>query len=423
MRQEIPVQRRYKRAFPLPLRQRVRPVLSEAGGAKGRCELRTPSPQSSPVKGEGPVNSLSVKSVRTFPLVSSLKAAWLLIFLCASIFTPSARAASDALKQVLEAARKEGEVDAVLPSSLTPDGVSKIEKAIGEKYGVNLKLNYTPARSYPQLTSQAISEFRSKVTPSYDIHVSSDSNMYDAVTAGVLEKIDWAPLLPEGTPPNVVQFSGQSVAVYTGHVGLLYHPQVVSPREAPASLTDLGNAKWKGKVVIFPYTDLYSAYAILYGKSRILTDLKALMKNGAVVDTYPSAFRRYTLGEYSMILITSAFYEQAEKKAIAARFKSLDFAYLTIHQLGVRKNARHPNAGKLLSAFMSGPEAHRLWEGEIGNGNAFYPDSYEHKLALEAQKAGLKSFRWADWPGALEFMGSKASDELAKEMGTILRGQ
>jgi ABC-type Fe3+ transport system substrate-binding protein len=336
---------------------------------------------------------------------------------------PKSWAAGDVLGQVLEGARKEGEVDAVLPSSLTPDGVRKIEKAIGEKYGVNLKINYTPARSYPQLTSQAISEFRAKVAPSYDIHVSSDSNMYDAAAAGVLEKIDWAPLLSEGTPPNVVQFSGQSVAVYTGHVGLLYHPQVIPPREAPASLSDLGNAKWKGKVVIFPYTDLYTAYAILYGKSRILTDLKALMKNGAVVDTYPSAFRRFTLGEYPMILITSAFYSQAEKKGIPARFKSIDFAYLTIHQLGVRKNARHPNAGKLLIAFMSGPEVHRLWESEIGNGNAFYPDSYEHKLALEAQKAGLKSFRWAEWPGALEFMGSKASDELAKEMGTILRGQ
>ena len=347
----------------------------------------------------------------------------LLIFLGASHFTFHAWAAGDVLKQIVEGARKEGNVDAVLPSSLTPDGVRKIEKAIGDKYGVNLKINYTPARSYPQLTSQAISEFRGRVTPSYDIHVSSDSNMYDAVTAGVLERIDWAPLLPEGTPPNVVQFNGQSVAVYTGHVGLLYHPQTISPRDAPVSFTDLGNPKWKGKTVIFPYTDLYTAYALVYDKIRILSDLRALMKNGAVVDTYPSAFRRYTLGEYPMILITSAFYEQAVKKAIPAHFKSLDFAYLTIHQLGVRKNARHPNAAKLLSAFMSGPEAHRLWEGEVGNGNVFYPDSYEHKLAAEAQKAGLKGFRWAAWPGALEFMGSKASEELGKEMGAILRGQ
>ena len=350
-------------------------------------------------------------------------AARLLTALWVVVSVPNTWAASDVLGQVVEGARKEGEVDAVLPSSLTPDGVGKIEKAIGTKYRVNLKINYTPARSYPQLTSQAISEFRAKVTPSYDIHVSSDSNMYDATQGGVLEKTDWLPLLPEGTPPKVVQFSGQSVAVYTGHVGLLYHPQVISSGEAPASLSDLGNAKWKGKFVVFPYTDLYTAYAILYGKTRIITDLKALMNNGAVVDLYPSAFRRFTLGEYPMILITSAFYSQAEKKSIPARFKSLDFAYMTIHQLGVRKNARHPNAAKLLIAFMSGPEAHRIWEGEVGNGNAFYPDSYEHKLALEAQKAGLKSFRWAEWPGALEFIGSKASDDLAKEMGTILRGQ
>ena len=123
-----------------------------------------------------------------------------------------------------------------------------------------------------------------------------------------------------------------------------------------------------------------------------------------------------------MILITSAFYSQAEKKGIPARFKSLDFGYMTIHQLGVRRGARHPNAAKLLIAFMSGPEAHRIWETEVGNGNVFYPDSYEHKLALEAQKAGLKSFRWAEWPGALEFLASKASDDLAKEMGAILRG-
>jgi len=347
----------------------------------------------------------------------------LLMFLGALVSVPKARAASDALTRVIEGAKKEGAVDVVLPSSLTPEGVSKIEKAIEAKYGVKLKINYTPARSYPQLTAQAISEFRAKVTPSYDLHVSSDSNMFDAVQAGVLEKMDWGPLLPEGTPAQVVRFGGESLAVYTGHVGLLYNPQVISPQDAPNSLSDLGKPKWKGKFVIFPYTDLYSAYARIYSNDRILTDLKALMNNGAVVDTYPAAFRRYTVGEYPMILITSALYEQAVKKGIPARFKSLDFAYVTVHQLGVRKGARHPNAAKLLIAYMSGPEAHRMWENEIGNGNAFYPDSYEHKLSQEAQKAGLKTFNWSDWPGAMEFMGTKASEDLAKEMSRILRAQ
>ncbi|MBI3015672.1 MAG: extracellular solute-binding protein [Candidatus Tectomicrobia bacterium] len=347
----------------------------------------------------------------------------LLMSLGALVSAPGARAASDALTRVIEGAKKEGAVDVVLPSSLTPEGVSKVEKAIAAKYGVSLKINYTPARSYPQLTAQAISEFRAKVTPSYDLHVSSDSNMFDAVRAGVLEKVDWGPLLPEGTPPQVVQFGGESVAIYTGHVGLLYNPQVISPQDAPVSLSDLGKPKWKGKFVIFPYTDLYSAYSRIYDNARILTDLKAMMNNGAVVDTYPNEYRRFTVGEYPMILITSAFYSQAVKKGIPARFKSLDFAYVTIHQLGVRKGARHPNAARLLIAYMSGPEAHRIWENEIGNGNAFYPDSYEHKLSQEAQKSGLKIFNWSQWPGALEFMGTKASEDLAKEMTRILRAQ
>ena len=124
-----------------------------------------------------------------------------------------------------------------------------------------------------------------------------------------------------------------------------------------------------------------------------------------------------------MVLITSAFYEQAVKKGIPARYKTLDFAYVTLHQLGVRKCARHPNAAKLLIAFMGGPEAHRIWENEIRNGNAFYPDSYEHKLDQEAQALGLKKFTWSDWPGALEHLATKASDDLEKEMSKILQGQ
>lgn len=330
-------------------------------------------------------------------------------------------AGSEELSLVVEAARKEGVIDAALPSSLTTEGAKKVEKAIAEAYGVPLKVNYTPSRSYPRMTSQAITEFRSGLPPSYDIHISSGSNMSDMVRAGALEKINWSPLLPEGTPSGVVQFGGESVGVYTGHVGLLYNPQVIRPEEAPSSLSDLGKDKWRGKFVIFPYTDLYSAYALVSGKDYILNVLKALMNNGAVVDLYPSAFTRFTVGEYPMILITSAFYWRALKKGIPARFKSLDFAYMTIHQLGVRKKARHRNAAKLLIAFMSGPEAHKIWEGEIGNGNAFYSDSYERKLALEAQKLGMKSFRWEEWPGALQFMASKASEELAKEMTKILR--
>ncbi|MBI3015677.1 MAG: extracellular solute-binding protein [Candidatus Tectomicrobia bacterium] len=353
----------------------------------------------------------------------SVVAGGLVTSLWVLVLTTGSWAASEALTRVLEGAKKEGVVDAVLPASLTPEGANKVEKGIAARYGVNLKINYAPTSNYPQLTAQAISEFRARVTPSYDIHVSSDSTIYGAVREGILEKVDWASLLPEGTPAEVVQFSGQSVAIYTGHVGLLYNPRVVSPQDVPNSLSDLGKPKWKGKFVIFPYTDLYTAYSLVYDKARILSDLKALMNNGAVVDTYPSAFRRFTVGEYPLILITSAFYEQAVKKGIPVRFKSLDFAYATIHQLGVRKGARHPNAAKLLIAYMSGPEAHRIWENEIGNGNSFYSDSYDHKLAQEAQKAGLKTFSWSHWPGAFEFQGTKAADDLRKEVSRILQGQ
>ena len=58
-------------------------------------------------------------------------AARVLTVLWVVMTTPNAWAASEVLGQVLEGARKEGEVDVVLPSSLTPDGVRKIEKAIG----------------------------------------------------------------------------------------------------------------------------------------------------------------------------------------------------------------------------------------------------------------------------------------------------
>lgn len=327
---------------------------------------------------------------------------------------------SASLAKIVEGAKREGVIDAVLQSSLTEKGIKAVEDAIKQKHGFHLKINYTPSRVYPRIQSQALTEHKSGVAPGFDLIVNSDNGIFALGRAGALERVDWGPLLAPGTPKGIVAFMGHGLVVNTSFVGLLYDPKRVAPEKSPSSLKELAEPRWRGQVIGPPYPDTWLTNLMPLGREKSLSLLRDIMKNGVVVQAWPVAFTRFAAGEYPMVaLIAETFYHLAKQRRVPAAFKPLDVPYLAQHIIGVRSGARHPNAAKLVAAFLAGPDAVNIWQEVASNPNVYYPSLPQYGLG--SQWRGVRPWVWTE--EHLRFRESEEGSGWAKEIVRILSGR
>lgn len=285
----------------------------------------------------------------------------------------SAKSTAEFLSRVVEGARSEGTIDAAMQSSLTPRGVTALQELVRGKYGFDVRINYSPTRSYPKIQAQAQTEHKAGASPSFDLITGGESHIFELAEDGAVERVDWGSLLPANTPPEVVVFGGGGLVVNTAFVGLLYNSKVIPAQEAPSSLKELAQPKWRGKVLVPPYTSTWMTQALPLGRQASVLAVDAIMKNGAVVAEWPTAISRFTLGEYPLVaLISETFAHQLRSRGVAAGFKPLDTPYVSQHIVAVRTRARHSNAAKLLAAVLAGPDALKIWQEIASNPNYYY---------------------------------------------------
>ena len=327
------------------------------------------------------------------------------------------------LAQVIEGAKKEGTVLAKLPPGFAQKSMYRLEKNIKEKYGVDLKINFSPATNFPKDVSEAIMEQKAGVIPSYDL-MTFTNQITTANQAGVLESVDWKPLLSEGTNPNVVHdipLMRGAIVCYTYHLGLMYNPEKVKADEVPKTLSDLANPKWKGRGGINFYPSSWSRCSFVLGKNKVLSALRAILRNGVIQGEYRDLFNRYLIGEIWFCTISSSHMGSAKEKGMPAAWQSLDFADIREVSMVVRKGASHANAAKLVALYLASPEGARFVFEEAGAGNFYYPGNYEHDIRLQNQRQRIPEVFGDRKPELLEFYTSKEAAQLEKEIALILQ--
>ncbi len=325
-------------------------------------------------------------------------------------------------QQVIEGARAEGEVNILLSSIWSPDTLKLLEDAVARDYGVRLKINRTPSTNYGAHAAQLLSELQANATPSYDLHQSSDASSSLLLDADALEPVNWAALLPPGTPPEVVQADGRVLVTYTSFNGIMYDPAVVPESEVPRSLKDLADPRWRGKAMLSSSPDIHLPYVLKWGHDPAVATLRAVVQNGTTTGTFFDQQNRYAAKEVAMIQVSSIIFASARQRGLPGEFTLLDFALDSAHHLSVPRRAAHPNAAKLLAAVITGPEGQRIAAEYIGASNRYYDGSSEQRLVAQANAKGLPTFSWWSEPGALDFLLSPAGEEAKKEISTILQG-
>ncbi len=313
-------------------------------------------------------------------------------------------------------------MNATLHTSWTPEGIQRLEDALEREYGVRIKINYQPIINYVQRAAELLGEAQANVTPSFDLYQSSDTTAATLFRAGAQEDVNWAPLLPPGTPPRMIGPGGHYVVVYTDHFGLMSDTQAIPDADVPRSLKDLGNPKYRGKVMLFVSTNTYLPWVIRLGHDETLAALRAAVQNGAIADTFPGHLTRFAAKEYPMATTGVTFERLAEARGLPARFTPLDFSQNTDHLVLVARRAAHPNAAKLVAATLAGPEGQKIEEDVIGVSNRYYPGTREAKLEDDALAAGFPSFSWTDPPDAIDYVTTPEAEKAVQEMAQIVQG-
>src|SRR5712692_5639201 len=146
------------------------------------------------------------------------------------------------------------------------------------------------------------------------------------------------------------------------------------------------------------------------------------MENGTLSGTYFDIQTRLGAKEVAMGTVSSIIYGSARLRGMPGSYTLLDFASDQAHHVSVPRRAAHPNAAKLIAAVLVGPEGQRIAAEYIGASNRYYSGSSEQRLAEQAKTMGMPEFSWWTEPGAMEYLVSPSSEEVRKEIATILQG-
>jgi hypothetical protein len=333
------------------------------------------------------------------------------------------------LAQVIEGAKKEGTATMTLKSSVPPKSMVRLEKGIREKFGVNLAIKSVPSTSMPKDLSDAIMERKLGASPTYDVMSFMSFHITEGIKNGVLEKVNWEPLLTGevsqkailGTPPHDERLYGYGLIYYSGRGGIIYNPEKVSSREVPKSMGGLSDPKWKGRVGIFNYPATWTVLAFVSGKERIVSDLRAILKSGAIQGRYADLHSRYLLGEIWMALTSTAYLKAAWDQKMPAAWQGLDPVEVEHFSLVLTKGAKHPNAGKLVILYLASQDGAKFMLEEGGAGNYLYPGNFEFDIHHQEEKQGFRHISGEE-KSIVDFQLSDENAKWQKEIKQILDG-
>jgi iron(III) transport system substrate-binding protein len=340
-----------------------------------------------------------------------------------SVIPPGDAAPAGPLAQVIEGAKKEGTVTVKLTPGFTQKSMSRLEKEIKDRYGVDLSIKFTPSTKFTNDVAEAIMEQKAGAVPSFDL-LTLSNHIATANQAGVLEDVDWKLLLSQGTNPNVAHdtpLMRGGIVYHTAYFGLMYNPEKIKANEVPRTLADLANPKWKGRGGIETSANSWLRWSFLLGRDKVLSGIRAILKNEAIQGRYVDLLNRYLIGEIQFCTISSEFIVDAKEKGMPTGWQTLDIGDVREYALVVRKGASHPNAAKLLALYIASPEGAAFAYEGAKYGTLYYPGNYEHEIRLQNQKQGIPDVFGDRRPDLLEFYTSKEASQLEKEIGLILQ--
>jgi hypothetical protein len=102
------------------------------------------------------------------------------------------------LDDLVAGAKKEGQIELYAPSTLTPQGAQALGDAFNKKYGLNTRVQYSPAGQMERDVTKLMTTAAAGIAPEWDIMLVTDGGAYPTQM-----KKAWAELI--GLPAGPVR--------------------------------------------------------------------------------------------------------------------------------------------------------------------------------------------------------------------------
>lgn len=290
-----------------------------------------------------------------------------------------------ALKSLVDAAGKEGELMMYTPASITQEGADALAGAFKKKYNLNVNVTNTPAGSMIRDSAKVVTEISSGSAPSWDVMVMNDAQYGILASNGALEKLDWANL--GAVDPKAIAFDGRAVIFETQFVAPAYNTKLVQPEDVPKSWDDLLDAKWKGKLGVPSSTHHWARLAQFWGEQKTEKFMEGLAKQNPKLGTLPETYTSLQMGEISVAAtMVDDYITRAKTSGAPVDFvPNIQPLIATNYMTGLMKGVKHPNLVKLFTLFLLEDEAQDVWQKYMGQTSMFKQGSAAWKFVQGKQ--------------------------------------
>jgi len=243
------------------------------------------------------------------------------------------------------AAKREGKV--VVYGSLETDTFDVVQKIFEGKYGV--QVDYWRAASN-RVMDRVLTESRAG-RPQFDVVLTNRSPMLIMKRAGAFAK--YTSPSYEAFPAATHDRDGTLSPSYrVVVVGVLYNTRLVKAEDAPRSLTDLLDPKWKGKVVMPDPTQHTTTAVWLANLSKVLgtqsrSFIERLAGQVGLVESFIPAAQKVIVGEFPVGISYIKYVYVFGQDGAPLDYARVNPVLAEAHHVAVGAKAVHPNAAKL----------------------------------------------------------------------------
>jgi iron(III) transport system substrate-binding protein len=323
----------------------------------------------------------------------------ILVAPCSYHFTASGTAiaaeSSPEVQHLVAAAKERGEQELQLSWGETTLGGSKgakrFEALFNQMYGSNIRINFTPGPSMPDIAGRVTQELAAGRKAATDVLIGSEGIYASLVDRRVLEEYDYTRLSPR-IRKELVAPRDIGVEILSLLPGITYNTTLIPPSEVPKKLEDTLNPKWKGRIASTPYATGLDRVSMRpeWGVERMKAFVRKLSEHVAGL-IRSGEQPRIASGEFVMMVMDAGGHQTLKYQAMGMPLGHIipeDGSTVGFLLFGVPRNSSRPNLAKLfINAILSK-------EGQWIVYDVHFTD--HHELAgsrAAAALAGLKSKR------------------------------
>lgn len=323
-----------------------------------------------------------------------------------SVSAQPANNVSPQLAELYEKAKPEGEVTIWAPGA---PSVQWIPAEFAKRFPA-VKVTWLGDQ---QASSRLIAEQRAG-RHATDVWTFSLGGTLEVQKRGLLVKHDWRPY---GAQERDIFWDGEAVCNHNYVYAPLYAKAKLSEEQVPRRWDALLEAQWNDKLVSdsFLLPRLGGYLAIDWGLERTEKWIKTLIEQRKLLVTTSPVSNFLKTGERQLAVaesVSGGFL--MNKDGLNVGYRIMEMVPATQFVLGAVKQAPHPNAARLLIAWLISPEAKMLYESLAGQ--ADIRTNSASPLAQEIKAAGAKVI-YED----VETMNQRA--EYYRKLMSIVRGQ